>query len=165
MHKLGGGYSFTKNYLANAYNQIKLGPKSQKKLALSTHKGVLLQKRLPFGIKSAPGYFQQIMDQLTQELPGVAVYLYNLLVSGKDAEDHIKNLRGLLQRLNQKGLHCRLEKCHFATFLSKILFRLSTVLCKFLPPNLSTIAEPLYSLTKKRYLGNGKMNNKLSLNV
>ena len=114
MHKLGGGYSFTKNDLANAYNQIKLGPKSQKKLALSTHKGVLLQKRLPFGITSAPGYFQQIMDQLTQELPGVAVYLYNLLVSGKDAEDHIKNLLGLLQRLNQKGLHCRLEKCHFA---------------------------------------------------
>ena len=37
--------------LANAYNQICLSPDSQKKLALSTHKAVLLQKRLPFGIK------------------------------------------------------------------------------------------------------------------
>ena len=61
MRKLGRGYCFSKIDLANAYNQICLSPDSQKKLALSTHKGVLLQKRLPFGIKSAPGYFQEIM--------------------------------------------------------------------------------------------------------
>ena len=54
------------------------------------------------------------MDQLTQDLPGVAVYLDDLLISGKDAEDHAKNLRALLQRLSDKGLRCRLEKCRFA---------------------------------------------------
>ena len=47
MRKLGGGYFFTKIDLANAYNHIKLSPDSQKKLALSTHRGVLLQTRLP----------------------------------------------------------------------------------------------------------------------
>ena len=103
MRKLGGGYGFTKIDLADAYNQIKLGPQSQKKLALNTHRGVLLQKRLPFGIKSAPGYFQQVMDQLTNDLPGVAVYLDDILVSGKDAEDHLANLRRILQRLNEKA--------------------------------------------------------------
>ena len=72
MRKLGRGYCFSKIDLANAYNQICLSPDSQKKLALSTHKGVLLQKRLPFGIKSAPGYFQ---------------------VSGDNAKDHLMNLR------------------------------------------------------------------------
>ena len=114
MRKLGGGYGFTKIDLADAYNQIKLGPDSQKRLALNTHKGVLLQKRLPFGIKSAPGYFLQIMDQLTSDLSGVAVYLDDILVSGKDSDDHLKNLRKLLQRLDEKGLRCRLEKCQFA---------------------------------------------------
>ena len=58
MHKLGRGYCFSKIDLANAYNKICLSPDSQKKLALSTHKGVLLQKRLPFGIKSAPGLYK-----------------------------------------------------------------------------------------------------------
>jgi hypothetical protein len=114
MRRLGGGYGFTKIDLADAYNQIKLAPLSQRRLALSTHKGVLLQKRLPFGIKSAPGYFQQIMDQLTRDLPGTAVYLDDILVSGKDAEDHLGNLRRLLKRLEEKGLRCRLEKCQFA---------------------------------------------------
>lgn len=183
MRRLGGGYGFTKIDLADAYNQIKLAPSSQRRLALSTHKGVLLQKRLPFGIKSAPGYFQQIMDQLTKDLSGTAVYLDDILVSGKDADDHIQNLRGVLKRLDEKGLRCRIEKCQFAlpyveylghllsqegiakgpkvdavlkmpppTNVSSLKAFLGSVqfYAKFLPPNLSTISEPLYALTKKK---------------
>ena len=106
MRKLQGGYGFTKINLADAYNQVQLAPESQKRLALSTHGGVLLQCRLPFGIKSAPGYFQQIMEQLTSDLKGVAVYLDDILVSGKDAQEHLQNLRVLLRRLDEKGLRC-----------------------------------------------------------
>ena len=106
MCKLQGGYGFTKIDLADAYNQVQLAPESQKRLALSTHRGVLLQCRLPFGIKSAPGYFQQIMEQLTSDLKGVAVYLDDILVSGKDAQEHLQNLRVLLRRLDEKGLRC-----------------------------------------------------------
>jgi hypothetical protein len=51
LQKLSGGYGFSKIDLSNAYNQICLAPESQKRLALSTHYGVLLQKRLSFGIK------------------------------------------------------------------------------------------------------------------
>ena len=44
MQKLSGGYGFTKMDLADAYTQIPLGPELQKRLALSTNQGVLLQK-------------------------------------------------------------------------------------------------------------------------
>ena len=114
MRRLGGTHYFSKVDLADAYNQIELGPESQKRLALSTHRGVLLQKRLPFGISSATGYFQDIMNQLTSDLTGVAVYLDDILISGTTAEDHLNNLRQLLKRLNDKGLRCRIEKCVFA---------------------------------------------------
>ena len=50
MQKLGGGFGYTRTDLADAYNQIQLASKSQRRLALSTHRGVLLQQRLPFGI-------------------------------------------------------------------------------------------------------------------
>eukprot|EP00731_Ephydatia_muelleri_P019387 Em0012g212a len=105
---------FSKIDLADAYNQVLLGPESQKRLALSTHRGVLLQLRLPFGISSAPGYFQEIMDQLTGDLKGVGTYFDDILVSGTNASEHLENLRALLQRLQDKGLRCRFEKCHFA---------------------------------------------------
>ena len=114
MRKLGGGYNFSKIDLADAYNQIELAPESQKRLALSTHKGVLLQTRLPYGISSAPGYFQEIMEQLTSDLSGVAVYLDDILVSGKYAEDHLHNLQELLKKLDSNGLRCRFDKYAFA---------------------------------------------------
>ena len=66
MHNLSGDYSFTKIDLAVAYNQIPLSKESQKKLAWSTHKGVLLQMRLPLGIGSAPGFFKKIKFQLAK---------------------------------------------------------------------------------------------------
>ena len=54
------------------------------------------------------------MNQLTSDLPGVAVYLDDILISGKTAEDHLNNLRRLLKRLNDRGLRCRIQKCVFA---------------------------------------------------
>nr|KAG5714116.1 hypothetical protein BaRGS_020444 [Batillaria attramentaria] len=43
MQKLGGGFGYTKIDLADAYNQIKLAPESQRRLALSTHRGFMDQ--------------------------------------------------------------------------------------------------------------------------
>ena len=71
-------------------------------------------RRLPFGIKSAPGYFQEIMEQLTKNLREVAVYFDDILVSGDNAKDHLMNLRALFKRLEEKGLRCNREKCVFA---------------------------------------------------
>ena len=122
MRKLGGGYGFSKIDLADAYNQIMLAPESQKRLALSTHRGVLLQMRLPFGITSAPGYFQEIMGQLTSDLQGVAVYIDDILVSGATASEHLKNLRSLFKRLEMKGLHCHLEKMHLCPAFGRVLW-------------------------------------------
>ena len=151
MQKLSGGHGFTKIDLADAYNQIPLGPESQKRLALSTHQGVLLQIRLPFGISSAPGYFQQIMDQLLSDLPGVAVYLDDIQVCGFSASEHLSNLRRLLQRLSDKGLRCRLEYCLFAQpsveYLGHLLSKkgvakgkkVNDVLRKPAPTNVSTL--------------------------
>ena len=58
MRNLRDGFCFTKIDLPDAYNQIKLAPKSQKRKALSTHRGVLLQVSLPFGITSGRGYLK-----------------------------------------------------------------------------------------------------------
>ena len=181
MRKLGGGYSFTKIDLADAYNQIMLTLESQKKLALSTHHGVLLQRRLPFGIKFAPGYFQHIMEQLTKDMKGVVVYLDDILVSGDNADDHFNNLKALLTRLNEKGLRCRREKCTLAQPMVEYLghmmahegiakgLKVDAVIKMVKPdnvsslksflgsvqfygkflPDLSTVTEPLYQLTRR----------------
>ena len=54
------------------------------------------------------------MDDLTSDLPGVAVYLDDILLSGKRAKDYYHNLQRLLDRLHAKGLRCKREKCSFS---------------------------------------------------
>nr|KAG5712925.1 hypothetical protein BaRGS_007522 [Batillaria attramentaria] len=50
MQKLGGGFGYTKIDLADAYNQIKLAPDSQRRLALSTHLLVHFDPEKPVGL-------------------------------------------------------------------------------------------------------------------
>ena len=51
---------------------------------------------------------------ISPKILGVAVYLDDILVSGSNEEDHLHNLRCLLERLRAKGLRCRKDKCTFA---------------------------------------------------
>ena len=69
---------------------------------------------MPFGITSAPGYFQEIMDQLTSNLDGVAVYLDDILVSSPTPEENLNNLCRVLQGLKESGLQCCLKKYAFS---------------------------------------------------
>ena len=70
--------------------------------------------RLVLGIKLAPGYFQEIMEQLTRDPREVAVYMDNILISGNNTKEHLENVRALFRRLNEKELCCNLEKRIFA---------------------------------------------------
>ena len=96
MRKLSGGQID----LADGYNQILLSPD-----AVSF---------CPFSIISTPGYVQEIIDKLTQDLPGISVYIDDILIGGVSPEDHWSNVQKLFQRLKEKGLRCPLEKCVFA---------------------------------------------------
>ena len=72
---------------------------SQKFVTISTHRGLHRYNRLPFGVASAPAVFQQLMEKVLQGIPGVVCYIDNVLVTGKDDEEHLRNLEEVLKRL------------------------------------------------------------------
>ena len=51
--------------------------------------------------------FQRIMENVLQGLPGVSVYIDDILVTGKTLEDHLKNLEAVLTRLEEAGLRLK----------------------------------------------------------
>ena len=53
------------------------------------------------------------MEQLVQGIPMVAVYLDDILVSGRTLEEARANLLTVLSRLQTAGLRLRIEKCSF----------------------------------------------------
>ncbi len=80
---------------------------------VNTHKGLFRYTRLPYGIASAPGIFQRMMENLLQGIPGVAVYIDDILVTGATEEEHLRALEEVLKRLARSGLRAKKAKCKF----------------------------------------------------
>ena len=113
VHKLNGGTQFTKLDLADAYLQIRLDENSKQLVVLNTHQGLYRYKRMPFGLSCAPAIFQRIIEQTLADIPGVACYLDDIIVTGKTEKEHLTNLQKTLDRLKESGLRLRKSKCSF----------------------------------------------------
>ena len=111
--KLGNGKLFTKLDLSKAYQQIRLDDESKQYVVINTHKGLFRYTRLPFGVSSAPGIFQRVMESLLQGIPGVVVFVYDILITGNSESEHLEALNEVLIRLNKAGLRVKKNKCKF----------------------------------------------------
>ena len=69
---------------------------SKKYTTINTTNGIFQYERLLFGISSAPAIFQRTMKSLLQDLPGVCVYMDDILVTGINEEDHLNNLNKVM---------------------------------------------------------------------
>uniref|UniRef100_A0A5S6R6A2 RNA-directed DNA polymerase n=1 Tax=Trichuris muris TaxID=70415 RepID=A0A5S6R6A2_TRIMR len=110
---LNGGTVFSRIDFADAYLQIEVDEQSKELLTINTHRGLYRYNRLPFGVKSAPGIFQQIMDTMLAGLKGTVAYLDDVVVVGTTKEEHQKNLDAVLNRIAEFGFTIRPEKCSF----------------------------------------------------
>ena len=108
-----GGKKFSKIDLKQAYQQLELDEESQELLTISTHRGLYQPTRLQFGVHSATGIFQRIMDQKLAGIPMTKVRVDDIIVSGIDDVDHMKNLKEVLVQLKESGLTAQLKKCIF----------------------------------------------------
>ena len=110
---LGGGEKFTKLDMSQAYQQMTLDEESQKFTTINMHKGLFQYNRLPFRVFSALGIFQRAVENLLQGISHVIVRMDDILISGKDDNNHLANLESVLKKLSEAGLRLQKEKCYF----------------------------------------------------
>ncbi|KAL5960551.1 Retrovirus-related Pol polyprotein from transposon [Taenia solium] len=77
---------------------------------------------MPFGLCNAAATFQHLMRTALMGLfpKHCIIYLDNILVFGRDMQEHNANLKLVLDRLRDAGLTLNPKKCHFqrsVTFL------------------------------------------------
>ncbi|KXJ10636.1 Uncharacterized protein K02A2.6 [Exaiptasia diaphana] len=119
--RLCGDYKVTVNTvskpdkypLPKAYHQIPLDEASKKLTTINTHVGLYQYNRLPYGVSCAVILFQLTMENVLKGIDGVSVYLDDILVTGRDDAEHLSNLRAVMNRLQEYGLHLLKTKCKF----------------------------------------------------
>ncbi|XP_065438320.1 uncharacterized protein LOC135981052 [Chrysemys picta bellii] len=112
LDKLGGARYLTTMDLTKGYWQVPLDADARLKSAFVTPLGLYEFLTLPFGLKGAPATFQRLVDQLLRGMESFAVaYIDDICVFSQTWEDHISQVRQVLDRLQKAGLTVKPEKC------------------------------------------------------
>jgi hypothetical protein len=112
--RLNGAKVISKLDLNSAYNQLELDPNCRDITVFATHLGLFRYKRLNFGISSAAEEFQKTIEGVVGDIQQNANLSDDIIVLGKDEEDHDGVLHKVLKRLEENGLTLNTEKSKFS---------------------------------------------------
>lgn len=104
---------FSQIDLSDAFLQVEVDESSRGLLTVNTHRGLYHYNRLPPGVKTTPGAFQQLIDTMLAGIKGTSGYMDDVIVGGENEMEHEHNLRAVLQRIEDFGFTIRAEKCSF----------------------------------------------------
>lgn len=100
--RLNGMKYFSVLDLKDGYWHVKLDEESKKLCTFATPFGNYRFLRLPFGIKTAPGVFQQMNFENFGDIENVLIYFDDILIVGRTKEEHDKILKKVLDRARKK---------------------------------------------------------------
>ena len=112
---LDGNIYFSNIDLTSGYFQMAIEEESQNLTAFITPMGLYKWKRLPMGLTSAPGAFQNLMELILAGLSYevALIYLDDIIIFGKSFEEHLSRLELVFCRIKQAGLKIKGSKGRF----------------------------------------------------
>ena len=111
---LAGATVFSTLDMTAGYYQVEVEPADRDKTAFVTGRGHHLRfVTMPFGLCNAPSTFQRLMENVLQDLQWktVVVYLDDVVVFSRTAEEHIQHLAEVLERFERHNLKLKPRKC------------------------------------------------------
>lgn len=110
---LGGSKYFSTLDAKHGFWQLKLHAESSDLCTFNTSFGRHKFLRLPFGITSASEVFHKKMYENFDDLPGVCLFIDDILVYGSTKEEHDHRLRKVLDRCRDLNIKLNKDKCKF----------------------------------------------------
>ena len=123
---IGGWIWSIKTTNRSSYYQLKIWLSDIPKTAFVTRYGQYEFTVIPFGLTNAPAYFMNLMNKVfMEELDKfIIVFMDNILIHSRSAEEHEQHLRVILNKLRAHELYAKFSKCEFwlqvVTFLGHI---------------------------------------------
>ncbi|KAE8737623.1 hypothetical protein FOCC_FOCC016912 [Frankliniella occidentalis] len=103
-----------------AYLQVPISLETSRLMVLNAKKGLFTPATLQFGVKTAPGIFQRIMDGLLGKIKSVVDSIYIIATC---FQDHVRNLQNVLGKLSSVAVCSALNppKCTFTSQSPQVL--------------------------------------------
>ena len=122
LDQLHGATVFSKIDLQSGYHQVRVAEADVPKTAFRTRYGHFEFRVLPFGLTNAPATFMAFMNNILGHFLDkfVVVFLDDILIYSRNADEHMVHLRSVLQKLREHRLFAKRSKCDF--FLSEVEF-------------------------------------------
>ena len=111
-HKMSGSVLYSKLDTKNGYWSIKLDEESSKLCTFQSPAGKYRFLRLPFGLSVSQDIFQSRMDMILAKVGDDVIGIAeDVVVYGRDIEEHDRNLHKLMKVAEEGGLVFRAENC------------------------------------------------------
>ena len=104
---------FSKLDMRQGYHQLILDPESRMVATFTTPWGNMRAKRLVFGAKSSQDMFDEATCRIFGDISRCLNQRDDILIGGRNAEEHDQALETMLQRAADFGITFNLEKCQF----------------------------------------------------
>ncbi|KAJ9546848.1 LOW QUALITY PROTEIN: hypothetical protein OSB04_019391 [Centaurea solstitialis] len=113
--QLQGVKFFSKIDLRSGYHQLKVREEDIPKTAFRTRYGHYEFLVMSFGLTNAPAAFMDLMNRVCKPYLDkfVIVFIDDILIYSKTAEEHGEHLRKVLEMLKRERLHAKFSKCEF----------------------------------------------------
>ena len=152
MGEIKGSTVFSKIDLVKAFHQIPLDEESQRKSCVVTPWGAFVFKRLAMGLRNSAQSFQRLITHVLGNIPGIFVYMDDVLIYSKSNAQHRKTIDEIFKRLNDNGMAISLKKCVFeVSELDFVGYRVTRDGITPLPRKLEAIVK-FPSPTKQKHL-------------
>ena len=116
-----GAKLFTIVDMDKGYWQVVLHPESRKYTCMAFDIGRYQFKRLPMGSKVASDIFQRMLDSVYIGLPGVTGIADDMVIFGRNEEEHDRNLNSISRNHQKEWTHSQQEKASIQEGRSQFL--------------------------------------------
>lgn len=109
--QLSGANVFSVLDASSGFWQVPLSENCKKITTFIAPFGRYFFNRLPFGINSGPEHFQRRIKEILEGLEGVINHIDDILVWGKNQEEHDLRLKYVFRKLKKEGVTLNKSKC------------------------------------------------------